>query len=228
MLDEMQGTSAYLIHLALFSPYVRRTTRRSHRDVLLQNSLCIFVMSAALVSCDGSNTPGSGTLNEVNNADEGPLFPRYGIQHAPTKRWALMRVAGDSWPTPQGVGPTFVTLADVTFGVALLGSAVGIFSGRWALAACGRWALAAFCARVIDTMITADRWRHRMTVGNDEGDGVVECQSQVYPGANRPNAGTIRNFRALTPTSHTGKIDTERSYAEIAKVLDGEFRIPRR
>lgn len=64
-----------------------------------------------------------------------------------------------------------------------------------------------------DTLDSTDRWWNRITArDNETTDGVVEGPSQVYPNA-------IFNVEALNPTSHTGEIDTYKSYVEIHRML---------
>ena len=53
---------------------------------------------------------------------------------------------------------------------------------------------------------------NRLTVGSQQGDGVVPLASQRYP------SGALEHV-AADPVSHTGQIDTDRSAAAIKRVL---------
>jgi hypothetical protein len=78
------------------------------------------------------------------------------------------------------------------------------------------WAVpyAAAAAFVASHMNSTDRWWTRITVGNDEGDGVVPYRSQVYPGQQ------VVNYRAVDPVSHTAEADTRLSARSIRRVLE--------
>ena len=65
-----------------------------------------------------------------------------------------------------------------------------------------------------------DRWWNRLTVGSQQGDGVVPLASQRYPGATAiyvtPQADVV---------SHTAQIDTPQSARSIRYVLEVNVRV---
>ena len=62
-------------------------------------------------------------------------------------------------------------------------------------------------------MNSADSAWNNLTVGYDEGDGVVPLASQVYPGADF-------NYYAPDPVSHMAQTDTRRAAEAYAHVLE--------
>lgn len=84
-------------------------------------------------------------------------------------------------------------------------------------------------ARFVYQMDRTDHWWNSITAGDDESDGIVEGNSQVYPNSGSgTSTAPLLNFEAATATSHTGETNNMRSYVEIEEVLEGEFLIPRR
>lgn len=158
--------------------------------------------------------PGSQALAQTNSVAEGPLFPnRYGIRHLVNHRWTFSRVAGDAISSETGRGPLLVGITGVLYYGSIGVGIITFFTGHWGVAA--------ICARLASAIRNTQNWWDRITAGNQSSDGVVEGASQTYPGANF-------NFDAQTPTSHTGEIDTPRSYVEINKVLASRFSVVRR
>lgn len=146
--------------------------------------------------------PGSGAMMAVNGQQE--TFPRFGIQHYVDQRWLFARVAGDTYSV--NGGPSFVTALDVIAAAALAAGLIGIL---WPPAA----AAAAILGTFLYVAVTTDRaWKHLTAGGEIRSDGIVAGSSQVYPNA-------ILNREAETPTSHTGEMNTERSYREVERVL---------
>lgn len=132
-------------------------------------------------------------------------FPRFGIQHVPSDRWIFGRLAGDFFAT--NGGPTVVTILDVLTATAFASIIVSIL-----------WPPAAIAAAVLSTAVSAaglieEAWSLFAGIG-EESDGVVSFNSQTYPGLPAED-----NYLAEDPTTHTGQTNTQRSYAEVERVL---------
>ena len=61
-------------------------------------------------------------------------------------------------------------------------------------------------------MNSADSAWNNLTVGYDEGDGIVPLASQVYPGADF-------NYYAPDPVSHMAQTDTDRAADAYVDIL---------
>lgn len=159
--------------------------------------------------------PGSSAIAEVNNGEEGNL-PRFGIQHTIRTRWAVAQVAGDFLASNSGERARAVVrdVHAIAVATAFIGGVASIFV-PWVAP------IAAAAAYVAVTLNVADLLWTRITVGNDQGDGVVQYQSQLYPDA-------TFNYRALNPVSHTGEIDTKTSSLSISRVLEQNAGVARK
>ena len=157
--------------------------------------------------------PGSPAMVAVNQGSP-ETFPRYGITNSIPRRWAIARVGGDL--LSDNSGEQKAQLVKTVFRIAVAGSIIGSFIPFFHPAA----AALAFVAAALDQ---TDRWWTRITVGADQGDGVVPYLSQQYPGAtlNYPAP-------ASSVTSHTGEIDSGRSAISIDYVLRSFVQIPPR
>ena len=148
--------------------------------------------------------PGSQAIRAISVTES---FPRYGIQHAIPKRWAIAQVGGDLTYSNDGV-----RTREIVRNVFHIAVAAAVVSGIVSFFAPWAAPYAAAAAFVASTLNSTDRWWTRITVGNDQGDGVVPYASQVYPRA-------TFNYRAPNPVSHTAEVDTRRSALSVRDVL---------
>lgn len=191
------------------------TTAHTSVVALRQTVTAVFIAGPAADALEDLE-PNSDAVQEVNGVDEGPLFPRYGIQHYVRKRWSFFRVAGDLSRARDGGGPAVATTAEVLFYVSVTGSIASFFTGGWGAAAVLAW--------VAYELDSTDRWWNRITARDDETtDGVVQGPSQVYP-----NAILNRALEDSDATSHTGEADTYRSYVQIRRMLVDELLVEER
>ena len=146
--------------------------------------------------------PGSDAIAEVNAVSE--TFPRFGIQHATPRRWAFARVGGDLQPGNQG---DEVARAVHLFYSALVVAAVATVWNPFT------WGITVVAAAGIMVMNSADSAWNNLTVGPDQGDGVVPLASQVYPGADF-------NYDVPDPVSHMAQTDTRRAADAYVYVLE--------
>ena len=150
--------------------------------------------------------PDSRAIQDVNVPES---FPRYGITNEIPRRWALARVGGDFFANN---GESVVSSVKKVYNVAVTGSVIGFFFGVLPGAA---------FATVAVVMNATDLLWNRLTVGSQQGDGVVPLASQRYPGATAiyvtPQADVV---------SHTAQIDTPQSARSIRRVLEINVGVP--
>ena len=149
--------------------------------------------------------PSSGAIMELRDVQD--PFPSYGIQNEIPRKWAFAQVAGDLTFSNSGesLRRTVRNVNGIATAAAVIGG-IGSFFCPWA-------APVAVLGGLVRTVLkAADLYWTRVTVGGDQGDGIVPYTSQVHPGAQR-------NYRAPNPVSHTAEIDTKKSAEAIETVL---------
>lgn len=154
--------------------------------------------------------PMSSAIQTVNSQPE--YFPRFGIQHYVGQRWIFARVAGDT--NQEDGGPAYVDAMNKIEAAAI----ASLLLSWWPPAAVASVVLTRFMFVAYSTNVA---WRHLTAGSEDRSDGIVQGSSQVYPGA-------VLNREALNPTSHTGEMNTRRSYDEVEFILTNQLNVAER
>jgi hypothetical protein len=158
----------------------------------------------------------------TNRGDQ--AFPHAAVTNKTWNKWTEWRLVGDSKFCGASISANcgdqsraFVNSVDKTYHQLIK---CGVVGGILGFVIPGGHAVAAICARQAAGLLALDLIYKKVTVGNDQGDGVVPLHSQRYPGDPGP-------FQVDDGDAHTSATHAQfKTGQQISNAINNRMGVP--